>query len=589
MKKVTTYGERDDELCRAISKMSINTDKIKLVAKCMHKQNLLPHQILDIRKSDKISEVSRSLGNKYYEKQEFIDAVKMYNKSLCFAVSPQNLGLAYANRSAVCFELKMYSACRKNIELAISHNYPVNKVEKLIKRAEKCLKMIAEGAETDDDQLMIYAEKLKLSHPPNSKLPYIADCLEVKTNAEYGRHVITNKRLLPGDIICVESPFSKILKPENKFINCYRCLDSNFLCLIPCMYATAVMFCSTECKDAAFSSTYKYKVDIVDELNEYPLSFRSAIETFLQALERCNEDIKKLRKITEENEKNSSATIFQLGDPNDPINAYKAIDALESHENKRDSFDQLNRCASVEKLLYVFTSYTSLSLLLSSVDDRDFFRNFLYKHSRIAANNLFGFGGGARIKEEYEKDATVGTGSFPFVSLFNHSCYENVCRLHGKNEIVLMVRRVIEPGEQLFVNYGGTACFGVDDKEARQKRTREGYFFECNCLACRNVITTDQMKSKIINQATIKAIEKIKMNLFKRDHDLAEEGFKKTCEIMTKNNGLFPCSEIFQLEHVLETYCLIFSMSKLLLHLYKWKSQSFIMESLMFSKQNDKS
>lgn len=47
----------------------------------------------------------------------YITAVAKYNENLCQVESTLRLALAYANRSAVCFELQMYSTCLQNIEL----------------------------------------------------------------------------------------------------------------------------------------------------------------------------------------------------------------------------------------------------------------------------------------------------------------------------------------------------------------------------------------------------------------------------------------------------------------------------------------
>lgn len=184
-------------------------------------------------KDDKKSVEAREIGNTFYADDEFIEAIEMYNLSLCFAKSSINLALAYANRSAVCFELKMYSTCLENIELAKQHDYPAEKMTKLNERAEKCRQMIKEGADTDESWLKPSGEEyLKLSHPPHPKLPYIADCLDVKYNQEFGRHVVTTKQLLPGEIICIESPFSSKLISGSPYKHCCHCMDNNLLNLI---------------------------------------------------------------------------------------------------------------------------------------------------------------------------------------------------------------------------------------------------------------------------------------------------------------------------------------------------------------------
>lgn len=292
---------------------AVSDEKIKFASLHKNQQDLINKQSskgFRAEKNDTSSEEYRELGNKFYASNNFVDAMENYNKSLCFAKSKLNLSLAYANRSAVCFELKMYSTCMENIELAKLYGYPADKFGKLNERAEKCRQMIAKEAESDESLMQSTGEEhLKLSHPPHYKLSYIADCLDVKRNEEFGRHVVTKKRLLPGQIICIEAPFSKYLKPKNKYTNCHHCMSRNFLGLIPCPLATSVMFCSPRCLIEATKSYYKYEVEIIDKIHEMQPNFRSAVRVFFKALQVCDGNLELLKKITKENEK-SNLTIL---------------------------------------------------------------------------------------------------------------------------------------------------------------------------------------------------------------------------------------------------------------------------------------
>lgn len=153
------------------------------------------------RKSNDKSEALRKEGNELYSQRKFFKALLKYNESLCFAEpGSDNIGHAYANRSAVYFETRLYEKCLRNIEKAKS-SYPESCFEALNKRAEKC-----RGQKERSSDVWSF---FKLSYEPNRKLPYIAGCLEVKINEKYGRHVITNRSLKVGDIVVVERPFSR--------------------------------------------------------------------------------------------------------------------------------------------------------------------------------------------------------------------------------------------------------------------------------------------------------------------------------------------------------------------------------------------
>lgn len=190
-------------------------------------------------KSDKISEQCRAEGNKFYKGRNFFEALVNYNESLCNASSgSENLGHAFANRSAVYFELKLYGNSIKNIELARSHNYPQKNFEVLDKRAEKCRLMMRHQISVAD-----HWRFFKLSFKPHKRLPFVANCCELGSNEKYGKHIVTNQAVKVGDILAIERPFCSVLLSEsrfievdkfNKFQRCGLCLIDNQLDLLPC-------------------------------------------------------------------------------------------------------------------------------------------------------------------------------------------------------------------------------------------------------------------------------------------------------------------------------------------------------------------
>lgn len=198
-----------------------------------------------MREISEEADVYRSEGNKHYCERNFYDALVKYNKSLCHAsVGSEALGLAYANRSAVYFEMKMFQKCLSNIELAKCSGYPESKFYILKSREAKCKDEVKNEVSTLD----VAEEFLKLSHDHNAKLPFVAECLELRRSKSCGRFIVTNKDLKVGDIVAIEEPHFKILKsdsryescPElNKYQRCAVCLKDNLMDLIPCPSCTS--------------------------------------------------------------------------------------------------------------------------------------------------------------------------------------------------------------------------------------------------------------------------------------------------------------------------------------------------------------
>jgi tetratricopeptide (TPR) repeat protein len=181
-------------------------------------------------KCDKAAERLRNEGNSKFNSSKFYEALICYNKSLCNSTQQlANLGLAYANRSAVYLEMKQVDKCLQNIELARAHGYANEaKLNERQEKAEKLKEIQSKDPQNDP------ANFFKLSYPPNEKYPSIVDCLKVRENREFGRHVVTNRALNPGDIIAIEEPIFKAIDEGARYERCSNCLKSNLMSFIPC-------------------------------------------------------------------------------------------------------------------------------------------------------------------------------------------------------------------------------------------------------------------------------------------------------------------------------------------------------------------
>lgn len=186
-----------------------------------------------ISKSNEKSDLIRTEGNQYYVQKKFNDALLKYNESLCSA-EPEgsNLGLAYANRAAIYSEMKLYDKCLSNIKMAKENHYPEHKVEILNKREAKCFDLLKQHKV--DKRSSDLCSHIKLTYQPHKKLPYIADCLDAKTDLNYGRYVVTNRPLQVGDIVAIEESCYRILQERFIYQRCSGCFKDNLMDLIPC-------------------------------------------------------------------------------------------------------------------------------------------------------------------------------------------------------------------------------------------------------------------------------------------------------------------------------------------------------------------
>ena len=86
-------------------------------------------------------------------------------------------------------------------------------------------------------------------------------------------------------------------------------------------------------------------------------------------------------------------------------------------------------------------------------------------------------------------------------SLFNHSCIYNTIKISHLNENVYYILRPVKKGEQLLVNYGGSAAdFTLTTKEQRKEELKKFGIKKCDCEACfHNYPTINQIAEHIEN------------------------------------------------------------------------------------------
>lgn len=181
------------------------------------------------RKDNSESLKYRNKGNDYFNQKKFYEASEFFNQSLCFAGKGSlNQSLAYANRSAVYMEIGEYEKCLKNIQLAKVHGYPADKIKKLNDRETNCLAKIADHRQSQ--------QEFCLSHEPNQRMPFVSDCLKLREDDKYGRHIITEKELKVGDILAMEPAFVACPSAPEKYSRCYNCFKSNMMDLTPCQH-----------------------------------------------------------------------------------------------------------------------------------------------------------------------------------------------------------------------------------------------------------------------------------------------------------------------------------------------------------------
>jgi len=309
------------ELTDRYKKLKTDQERVIFTFNIMLEYNIVPN-VTGMPKNAKESENLREQGNKIFVKSAFnnitrVDALKLYTKAIAFAPYPsEQLALAYANRSAVLFQLGLHTECIQDIDRALSLNYPDNLRVKLYVRKTECLMILGNrSAENILEEARQWLDKIRLNDSSceklrtklqvlhkaiqkqtadssedictqqktgksenevplptitscNDEVPCTSDAIAIKYNKCYGKHVVTTRNIHPGEVIAIEKPYSLMLKQDNIQTHCSNCLGVSWA-NIPCNYCTYAMYCSEKCRYNEWKKCHDVECAVFPPLIEY--------------------------------------------------------------------------------------------------------------------------------------------------------------------------------------------------------------------------------------------------------------------------------------------------------------------------------
>ncbi|XP_023288710.1 SET and MYND domain-containing protein 4-like [Orussus abietinus] len=475
----------------------------------------------NIQKDAEASNFFREMGNRTYIMSSIsgsqLDlAWKAYSKSIARApLRSKELALAYGNRSAVLFRFKKYKECVRDIERALNLDYPSHMKSILLLRKQVCLRNLQEPdyeetfeeahgsmkkmslTECSDSVRMNRSDtvqgrvKGKEYHLPkiaacNSEVPFASDAVAVKYNDIFGRHLVAARDIKPGETLAVEKPYALMLNTEKMYTHCAQCLNVAWDG-IPCDHCVYVMFCSEECKEEAWNEFHDVECPVISCLLQLDidmfslLSMRLAIITMKKA--GSSEALRKELQIVD-NWKDPRTRGYQ-NDGKFNSEDYRAVYSLMTMTDKTSVSVLFRMALDATYILFFLATRSKLfgkklkanlpALVKNS--ELTLVGGMMLRHQQIIQINML------RFCEQRDFETTVrGVAIAPFLSFSNHSCNPNIVDQSIKEHLVLYAIQPIRKGEQLFSTY--TACFFTMGKDARQKRLKYRYYFDCHCRPC---------------------------------------------------------------------------------------------------------
>lgn len=378
-------------------------------------------------------------GDECLGQLKFFEALVAFNQCLSHAERGSiEMACGFEARSRVFYAIKQWGKCLRNVKFAREFGFANGNV--LDVREAECRKNLKIAVTDPSEDLRGF---FQLSFPPHEKIPYIAECLEIHENEIYGRFVIATQPLSPGDVIAIEQPIFNFICPSAITTNCFNCLSTNMLDLIPSSTSgslpqrsassasssvdlLSVMFCSEKCLAEGYKKFNGREELILDSLcgNDIRQKMLRVMSDSLFAAGSF-EELQNLASC-------KSVFDFDFSDPSDEETRKKLLICENSFLPKTDSG--------------IVVGYLKNILNLAEGPKKDFFVKFIAKIILSYMRN------GVKLPGR-GTNAAVGGMLMPFVALLNHSCDPNIYASFVNSKCHLIVMKPVKANEQIFVNY----------------------------------------------------------------------------------------------------------------------------------------
>lgn len=467
------------------------------------------------KKSDAIALKKRKEGNKLFGQREWYVAMELYNECLCYAEEgSEHISLAFANRSACFFNMKLYTECMADIESAKNAGYPEHLVPKLDQRKIDCMKLIEEGAQVTDDF------GLKLSFDPDETFRCMANVLKIQREPNGDFCVIAKEDIEVGKTVAVEETVHNYLYVRHG-LKCNYCLkgDTN---LIPCKKCTVAMFCSEKCQDAL----HKYECGLkLHNENASEGSVMTILRSVLWAVNLFPNFDQLMGFVERVNASGPSDHPNTLSDDRSKYWTFlKAINT--SRADYQDSM------LTVFEIFKQLTSVAPYNTMFNAKKQRRFLTHLITHHMQ------------ATFRLSYQTQTSLDAGHEPaefysqtgLLSRFlKHCCGPNVLVTPHDGRSTFVSVRPIKKGDEVTVSHFSFFC---EEKETRQQLIKEEHGYICKCARCENTFPQSRTQHHPMIESEYNNLKMCHMRMPSFNKEQVHEVLDKCIEYLKKYNDI---------------------------------------------------
>lgn len=469
------------------------------------------------KKNEDLASILKKNGNEAYLKKKNIKAMEYYNKAIL--VCPEStISLLYGNRSAVLFEQKLWKDCTRDIDVAISCGFPVEKVWKLYRRkgevmlklhqvedSKSCFKkaidlldgntklkreleqvekhLLAASNLEIDELISNKTTKINLKddevpyHGYNETVTSASKSLSFTKGKSQGRHFLANESIVEKSVVIIEKPYAFVLLPDWYNSHCQHCLVKVTI-PYPCTQCTEIFYCSVDCQKKSWKS-YHYlecgKLNIMAQIGVSHLALRIILISDISTLESFFENGK--GKMINSDGFNSDGAY---------ATNYRTVFHLMTHSENHQPEDIFQYTVAAFFLLKLLKKGEFFFFGTSEETKFEIGGLLLHHILQIICNAyaITSVESMSQISENMveQEQVRIATAMYPTASIANHSCQPNIINTFDRDTLKVQVIKDIKKGEQIYNCYGPHyRRMGLTE---RQDVLKKQYFFECDCVVC---------------------------------------------------------------------------------------------------------
>lgn len=393
-----------------------------------------------LSKCNERAEKALQEGNKLFSTRDHHDmqmAMTKYNEGICWARSDsEQLGVGYANRSAIWSRRNEYLFALENIALARKHNYPEESISDLEAREHSCNHKLA----LNRGQRTVSKINLELNVELNPKIPFVAKGITMKELPRFGRCIVAEKDFKVGNVILCEKPWMACSTGGREYKDCQYCAGVNPFS-IPCPHCVSVMYCNEECLSKDWKAIHRFECGIIYKITDTPYDeCRMAAKMLFYGLTLFNDDVEEMMKYCQSHARTGSNPFKFDYTKNDPLAVFKMF-----HTAKMQPSDKVmsnNRYPTIKKLVASYLQQPLIRSLFVNKAQQAFMENFIVDYSNAVKRLV--------VVWRFPGQILLHT----IASVCNHSCYPNTEAMCRDGQLKFVVIRPISKGDQVFISYG---------------------------------------------------------------------------------------------------------------------------------------